>query len=808
MLKRILLILAILLFIGGGVGLYLYQSFQAEPLPISESDRARIHLMPLPAYMTLEEEWVRVGSKMEVEVFPANDRLTKAGERLLNQWKDKENMSDPSSSDRKIRVSWQGIGSQYPLPKVDESYTLAVEPGGILIKSETELGALHALETLGQLVEQRENGLSLPVCEITDQPRYSWRGLMLDVCRHWMPKEVILRNLDGMAAVKLNVLHLSLTNDQGFRIESKRFPRLHELGSNGDYYRQTDIQEIVDYAADRGIRVIPEINIPGHSTSWFIGYPELASSDGPFSLPETFGVKAAAFDPSKEGTYEFLDTFLAEMAELFPDPYIHIGGDEVLAEGWKSNPEIQQFIQDNQLEDKHGLQAYFNQRIQTILRKHGKQLVGWDEIIHPDLPEEEIVVQSWRTHSSLIEAADQGYEAILSNGWYLDHKLSAETYYQHDPEVVQGGVSIKPDSIWQSFAIDMEIQGTVMPSTLTLFGEDDGLRGVWGVMENLMGFDPAKKEGSRLTFEVEGPMGTVNFEGNLEGDEIIGSIGMAFLSFDLKGKKVGAHDMPGTEPPEIKQIPSLTEESSARILGGEACMWSEVVSWETVDSRIWPSTAAIAEKLWSPQVLTDDAEDMYRRLEIVSQSLTSRGLTHISYRRPLLERIAPNSPDLSALETLVDVLEEGKYYKRLGEMMGKPLSTPLEFLADAAAPESQTARLFTKQVAAFLADSTHKVHQKELLRSMRIWESNHRPMISTIQQNPTLAPYEEMSKYLSVISNIGITAVHAIANGTTLPEAEEGYYDEMLALAERSVDGAELAIMDGMRQLIEAAKGD
>ncbi|MEM7369647.1 MAG: family 20 glycosylhydrolase [Bacteroidota bacterium] len=807
MLKKTLIVLAILVLIGGGIAWYLYQSLQADPLPISEADRAQLQLMPLPAQMIMEEGKMYLSDNIGISVRPSNVRLEEAGKRLVKRWNAQPTPSKNSPFSGNILISWQGIGSQYPLPQVDESYILTVDSDEIRIKSETELGALHALETLLQLARQDEHGTSLPLCEIQDQARYSWRGLMIDVCRHWIPKEVILRTLDGMAAVKLNVLHLSLTNDQGFRIESKRFPRLHEMGANGQYFTQADMKEIIDYAADRGIRIVPEFNIPGHSTSWFIGHPELASSEGPFQLPATFGVKPSAIDPTKKSTYQFLDELFAEMADLFPDPYFHIGGDEVLAEAWDTNPAILQFIQDHQFTDKHGLQAYFNQKVQAILSSHDKQLIGWDEIIHPDLSGPDIIVQSWRTHKSLIEAADQGYHAILSNGWYLDHKLDAETYYLHDPEVVKGGVDIEPDSIWESYAIDMEIQGNTIPSTLTLFGTDDDLRGVWGLMENLTGVDPAKKEGDQLSFQVEGPMGTVNFEGTLTGDLLTGSINMAFLSFELAGKKIGGHDMAGTVAPKIERIPTLTDSSRARILGGEACMWSEVVSGETVDSRIWPSTAAIAEKLWSPQVLTTDAEDMYRRLDELSRQLDKLGLTHMSYRKPLLQRIAPNSPDLAALETFVAVLQEGKYYKRLGNMFGKPLDTPLEFLADAAAPESQTARLFKQQVGIFLADTSHQTHKKELLRSMRIWESNHRPMLSTIQQNPRLAPYQEMSKYLSVISNIGITAVHAIANGTTLPLEEEGYYEEMLALAERSVEGAELAVIEGMRALVLAAKG-
>ena len=173
---------------------------------------------------------------------------------------------------------------------------------------------------------------------IEDRPRFPWRGLMLDVSRHWMPVEVVERNLDAMAAVKLNVFHWHLSDDQGFRVESRRYPRLQQLGSDGHYYTQDEIRRVVAYALDRGIRVVPEFDIPGHTTSWFPGYPELAGAPGPYAIGRHFGVFDPVMDPSREETYAFLDGFLGEMAALFPDPYFHIGGDEVNGKQWSQSP--------------------------------------------------------------------------------------------------------------------------------------------------------------------------------------------------------------------------------------------------------------------------------------------------------------------------------------------------------------------------------------------------------------------------------------------------------------------------------------
>src|SRR5581483_10958120 len=232
--------------------------------------------------------------------------------------------------------------------------------------------------------------------------------------------------------VKLNVLHLHLTDDQGFRVESRKFPRLQELGSDGHYYTQAQLRELVAYAAARGIRIVPEFDVPGHATSWVVGYPEFASAPGPYTVPHRFGVLDAVLDPTNEGVYALLDGFYGEMTEIFPDAYFHIGGDENNGKQWSANPKIQAFIAAHQLKDNAGLHAYFNTRLSRILAQHGKKLIGWDEILHPDLPTTS-VVHSWRGAASLADAAHRGFPALLSNGYYLDHADPAAKHYAVDP---------------------------------------------------------------------------------------------------------------------------------------------------------------------------------------------------------------------------------------------------------------------------------------------------------------------------------------------------------------------------------------
>jgi hexosaminidase len=314
----------------------------------------------------------------------------------------------------------------------DESYHLEITQQQARLSAPNPLGVVRGLETFRQLIVSTPHGLEAPVLDIQDQPRFPWRGLHLDVSRHWMPIEVVKRNLDGMAAVKLNVFHWHLSDDQGFRVESKRFPKLQQLGSDGLYYTQDQIREVIAYARDRGIRVVPEFDVPGHTTSWLVGYAELASAPGPYQIERNWGVFDPTMDPTRDSTYQFLDAFIGEMAALFPDSFFHIGGDEVTGKQWKNSARIRAFMRKNGLKTTGDLQAYFNRRLQKIVTTHGKRMEGWDEILDPDLPKN-IVIQSWRGQKSLAEAARHGFSGILSNGYYLDHMEPASTLYAVDP---------------------------------------------------------------------------------------------------------------------------------------------------------------------------------------------------------------------------------------------------------------------------------------------------------------------------------------------------------------------------------------
>ena len=402
-----------------------------------------LHLMPWPASVktTPNSPPLLIQPSFTVGLHDSSDRhLRQAVEIFLSDLR-RHTGSTPLdfsvSNGNDVSAAKLAVSSDHPTKEVqelgeDESYTLEVTASGAQLRGTTTLGVMRGLQTFLQLVEVTPQGFAVPTVVIQDKPRFPWRGLMIDAGRHFMPVEVIERNLDGMAAVKMNVFHWHLSENQGFRVESKRFPKLQEMGSDGLFYTQEQVREVIAYAHDRGIRVIPEFDMPGHSTTWFVGYPDLASAPGPYAIERKWGVFDPAMDPTRESTYKFLDQFIGEMAQLFPDQFFHIGGDEVNGKQWDANPKIQEFMRAHNFKSNADLQAYFNTRIQKIVAKHGKTMEGWDEILRPDLPKS-IVIQSWRGQQSLADAARQGYRGLLSSGYYLDLMGTAASHYTVDP---------------------------------------------------------------------------------------------------------------------------------------------------------------------------------------------------------------------------------------------------------------------------------------------------------------------------------------------------------------------------------------
>ncbi|MBZ5676450.1 MAG: beta-N-acetylhexosaminidase [Acidobacteriia bacterium] len=350
----------------------------------------------------------------------------------------------------------------------EEGYRLRIEPREVTI-SGRPAGLFYGAQSVLQLAAARSKSVFvLPALEIQDQPRFPYRGLHLDTVRHMFPVEFLKRYLDWMARYKLNTFHWHLTDDQGWRIEIKKYPRLEEIASRrketlvghapqsaqydgkpyGGFYTQEQIREVVAYARERFITVIPEIEMPGHSLAALAAYPELACTAGPFETATTWGVFKEIYCP-KETTFQFLENVLTEVMELFPSRYIHIGGDEVEKDRWKESPDAQVVIRHEGLEDESELQSYFIRRVERFINSKGRRIIGWDEILEGGLAPD-ATVMSWRGEDGGIAAARQGHDVIMTPGTYLyfDHyqadrnreplaiggMLPLEKVYSYNPE--------------------------------------------------------------------------------------------------------------------------------------------------------------------------------------------------------------------------------------------------------------------------------------------------------------------------------------------------------------------------------------
>ncbi|MEL6673501.1 MAG: family 20 glycosylhydrolase [Bacteroidota bacterium] len=330
----------------------------------------------------------------------------------------------------------------------EEAYALSVSPTGVLVRGGSVKGLFYGLQSLRQLLPAEIEGpashgrIGIPAVEINDHPHFAYRGMHLDVSRHFFPVPVIKRYLDLMALYKLNHFHWHLTDDQGWRIEIKKYPKLTEVGAYreetlighyqdqphqfdgqryGGFYTQEEIREVVAYATARQITVIPEIEMPGHARAALAAYPELGCTDGPFKVATLWGVFEAVFCP-KEETFTFLENVLLEVMELFPGTYIHIGGDECPKKAWEESEFCQQLMRRERLRDENELQSYFIRRMETFLQGHGRNLIGWDEILEGGLPPQ-ATVMSWRGMAGGIEAAKAGHRVIMTPGkpLYFDH---------------------------------------------------------------------------------------------------------------------------------------------------------------------------------------------------------------------------------------------------------------------------------------------------------------------------------------------------------------------------------------------------
>ena len=642
----------------------------------------KYNLMPWPQEISENGQYFLIDSNFTIGVENTeNSKIFKATTSFLRRLSGRTGIfiekgfaiNNSEITDPSVLIKYKRVGKLELYE--DESYQISIKNNQITVNAITDTGAIRGLETLLQLTSYNKKNYFFEGVEINDAPRFPWRGLMIDVARHFEPLSVLKRNLDAMASVKLNVFHWHLTDDQGFRVEVKSRPKLHELGSDRQYYTHHQIKEVVAYAANLGIRVIPEFDVPGHASSWLKAYPEIASKDTIYSIERYAGIFDPTLDPTNDKTYEILYDVFSEISPLFPDKYFHIGGDENEGKHWDENKKIQAFKKKNNLETNHDLQNYFNIKVRKILKKNGKIMMGWDEIFQPTLPKD-VVIHSWRGKEAMLKAAKQGYKTVLSKGYYIDLLKSTEHHYLNEP---------------------------------------------------------------------------------------------------------------------IKEDNDLTATQLKNILGGEATMWSELVTPLTIDSRIWPRTAAIAERFWSNRNVRN-VKNMHKRLTVINNRLEELGITHIRNKNVILRNIS-NYQNINSLVNLTKICEPLKAYQRNNGGKEYKSNSPFTQFADACNVDAKDGKPFNSTVDAFLADKS-KENRTKLIAFFDKWIENN-SNFQQINNNPTLAILEPLSKNLAIISSI----YKKVLVSEKLKKKNHKKGLKLIEELERPVADTELAIIPGLKKL-------
>jgi hexosaminidase len=507
---------------------------------------------------------------------------------------------------------------------MDESHSIAIRETGIHIAAQTTWGALRGIATVHQLVFADELFLGL---NIEDTPRFHWRGLLIDVARHFLPIEDLFAVVDGLAGLKMNVLHIHFSDDQAYRLPSAARPLL----PSDEHYSKQQLLELVAYAADRGVRIVPEIDVPGHVTHWLTAYPEWGTYE--VQPSDRFGVHKACLNPTDEGVYAGLAEIFAEVVEIFPDDFVHVGGDEVNPSWWSDNAQATAFIAAHQLGGVRGLQNYFLQRLCKILQTLGRQVIGWDEVLHPDVPN--CVIQNWRGMSTRDRALALNRDCIVSAPFYLDLFFPADMHYGFDPEGDQVELLAMEDQLGQ----DIRLQHVA----------------------------------KALAWTQQWREGAITLDAN---------------------------------------------QTEAKILGGEACLWAELVDSQSLMPRLWSRLPAVAEVFWSNierPISQDQVADLYRRLNASWRALAN---DPEQCQNQALEKLGYSATQVFVLGHLESV----KWYGRLlgdqalrARLSGTEMPqarpygvhTPLNRVIDFLLPESMAARRLGKAL-----DTTSIAHLK------------------------------------------------------------------------------------------------
>ena len=609
-----------------------------------------------------------------------------------------------------IVIKYDEITDIYPKPDANENYSLQITPSQIQLSAESDTGIFRALATLAQTISYTESSppIQLPCLHIEDAPYLHYRGLLLDVSRHFITIPSIKKTIESMWLHKINALHLHLTDDQGFRFESKIYPKLtlpHEKSKQ--FYSQEELKELIHFAAEHGIRIIPEIDMPGHCASWLIGYPELAAHDIPESLPTELKPMHYTLNIASQSTLHFVKNLIEEVFSVFPDQYIHLGGDEVSDESLLKNDQIKQLVESNETTLQTLKHDFFRTIASFIASLDGTPLF-WDEALCKDLPSSTII-QAWRGPYAKEHVCQYNYKTIVSSGYYLDWMYDASFHYAIDPKAIHSNTP---------------------PIELTAF--------------DLPGTSHSHK-----------------------------SMQWFYEEFSLPKPKT--------------QITDKTINDA--LLGATTCLWSEMVSEEILDRRLWSRLPALAERFWSQAVIaeTDFFFQRIGQVRNVMQKVTSVSFDHGI--RQWAEKITTNSSEQKLLLAFFNTLAPIKWYGRLKGVRKSEnhperhydTKSPLDQIIDTLIPEDVSNFNFSKAIDSLYYNINYAQSIDYLLKCCKAWTKQYSVVSKLAQKYKPLSEFTDLSLllheiglFLSILLDAFI--VQGVAARKTLNKFEEEWH--------------------------------
>ncbi|OKY26778.1 family 20 glycosylhydrolase [Thalassotalea sp. PP2-459] len=746
---------------------------------VSWANDLSLNVMPYPKTVIINEQEFTISDGFSISVEGGSKQRSAQLKNTLESQISTFGWQVSTTNDKAIPIVIRinqggGLDYQFPALHQDESYQLTLDNQQVLLEAKSDFGALHGVATLTQLLYQAKSNQVLAQLTIKDLPRFPWRGFMLDSVRHFISIDAIKRQLRGMAAAKLNVFHWHLTDDQGWRIALDSYPELHKKASDGQYYTKAQIREVVEYASLLGIRVVPEFDVPGHASAIAVAYPHLMSEQKHYQMEDGWGVFEPLLDPSNPEVYQFIDGVIAELTTLFPDQYLHIGGDEVDPTQWNNSTEIQAFMKENSLQDAHALQAFFNQKVAGILAKHQRKMMGWDEIFHPDLPQN-IMVQSWRGMENLSEIAVSGYQGLLSTGFYIDQPQSSAYHYRNELLQQRPRTAVQPKEGQQVVAYQFEmprLKGSAVNGTLAMVMHNDYVLHAYVKLNNNH-FKKANVDRhlvlskGEVNVAIDSWMGPTRGEFLLTDEQSTGRILIGNTYYPVSIAPIDNFDYS-----QVTLLPNISPIAARNILGGEATLWSELVTEQNLDVRAWPRLFVIAERFWSSKSLKN-IDNMFSRLMVLDKFSQQIGLHHKQQYRAGLQSLVFAKTNITPLTVLAEQLEPANYYTRHHIKFQQDKyhqNAPLNRFADFLPVESMALIEMHQQLKAFQQGDKNAL--QGIIDRLRVWHFNFDKVISLVKIAPKLDDLPDVIDQARDINTLALTIAQSCYNGVKIRHDE------------------------------------